>query len=89
MKKTLLTLVVLGLVGCASPVPVTMKFPSVPEGMLKSCPDLQTVDPNTKKLSEVVEIVVNNYQTYYDCKDQSNDWIEWYTTQKKIYESVK
>jgi hypothetical protein len=75
--------------GCSTPVPVTMKFPEATKSMLATCPDLKKVDENTTKLSDIVETVTNNYQLYYDCKANIDDWIEWYNGQKKIFESVK
>jgi hypothetical protein len=87
MKRSLLILAVV-LSGCTS-VPIAPKFPSVPKEMLQSCNDLKPVDPGVTKLSEVLNTVVDNYGQYYDCKAMSDDWIEWYHTQKKIYESVK
>ena len=89
MKRLILILTVLTLVGCSTAVPVVMKFPDVPQEMLNTCPDLKTIDPNTKKLSEVVGVVVDNYGMYYDCKATNDDWIEWYKTQKQIFNSVK
>lgn len=88
MKK-LLILSLLILSGCATPVPVAMKFPVAPSELLKTCPDLKTLDLETKKLSDVINVVVDNYGQYYDCKSSVDDWIEWYNTQKKIYEGVK
>jgi hypothetical protein len=88
MKKTFLILAVV-LSGCATSVPVTMKFPDVPKELLVSCPDLKTVDPETKKLSEILNIVVDNYAQYYNCKSNVDDWIEWYNTQKDISNKVK
>jgi hypothetical protein len=88
MKKTFLILAVV-LSGCATSVPVTMKFPDVPKELLVSCPDLKTVDPETKKLSEILNVVVDNYAQYYNCKSNVDDWIEWYNTQKDISNKVK
>ena len=75
--------------GCSTTAPVVMKFPNVPKEMLVTCPDLKSTDETTAKLSEVINVVVENYATYYDCKALTDDWIEWYNTQKKIFESVK
>lgn len=88
MKKAFLILALV-LSGCATSVPVTVKFPDVPKELLKSCPDLKPVDPDTKKLSEVLNVVVDNYGQYYDCKANADDWIEWYNTQKDIFNKVK
>jgi len=73
--------------GCSS-VPITVKFPDVPADMLNACPDLK-LSPDTTKLSEVLPVVADNYGQYYACKDNNDSWIEWYNTQKKIYNSVK
>jgi len=73
--------------GCTT-VPVTVKFPDVPKDMLETCPDLKLV-PETTKLSEVLPTVVDNYGQYYTCKDTVDSWIDWYTSQKKIFDSIK
>lgn len=76
------------LAGCLfkDPVPVKQVWPDVPKELLEACPDLKNVDPTTKKLSEIIEVVSDNYATYYDCKAKVDDWITWYNGQKKIYE---
>ena len=86
MKKLLIISLLSVLTGCATPVPVAVKFPSVPSELMKSCPDLKTVDTNTTKLSEVLSVVVDNYSQYYDCKAKVDDWIEWYKTQQSIFD---
>ena len=60
-------------------------WPDVPDELIKACPDLKQVS-NTHKLSDVLEVVADNYSTYYDCKSKVDDWIIWYNGQKKIYE---
>ena len=86
MKKLALLSIALLLTGCLGTVPVKQVWPEVPKELLESCPDLKQVDPNTKKLSEILEVVTDNYSTYYDCKAKVDDWIQWYNGQKKIYE---
>jgi hypothetical protein len=83
-------LAVLGLIlltGCASTVPVVPKFPDVPPAMLTPCPELEKL-PDQTKLSEVDEVVVRNYTTYYKCAVNNDGWIEWYNTQKKIFDNI-
>ena len=87
--KYLIISLLLCLSACSTTAPVVMKFPNVPKEMLETCPDLKQLDENTTKLSDVVKGVVDNYAAYYDCKASTDDWIEWYKTQKKIFESVK
>lgn len=89
MKKLLLVCAVVMLTGCATSVPVKMKFPEVPKELLETCQDLSTVDPTSKKLSDVVSSVTDNYEKYYDCKATVDDWITWYNGQKQIWESIK
>jgi hypothetical protein len=88
MKKLLILTAVLSLSACVS-VPVERKFPNVPVELMTSCPPLVTVEPTTTKLSDVVQSVVTNYGQYQECDAKSQLWIEWYTTQKKIFDSVK
>lgn len=83
--KRLLLLISISLIGCTS-VPIQQKWPAVPDELVQACPDLQEVDSNTNKLSEVLQVVADNYSTYYDCKSKVDDWITWYNGQKKIYE---
>jgi type IV pilus biogenesis protein CpaD/CtpE len=89
MKKILLAIAILSLVGCASTPHGKETFPEVPKDMLTACPDLGTVDPTTTKLSDVVDSVTGNYQAYYSCKDNVDSWINWYNTQQKIFNSIK
>jgi len=84
MRYLLLTLL---LVGCTS-VPVKQKFPEVPNVMREKCPQLKSID-DSAKLSDIAKTITENYTTYHECSIKNDAWIEWYDTQKKIYESVK
>ena len=79
------------LTGCATQgVPVTYKFPEAPADLLTTCSDLAQLDPaQTKELSQVLTGVTNNYSQYYDCKIKTDNWIEWYNTQKDIFNNIK
>jgi hypothetical protein len=85
--KQFILIVALLITGCTS-VPVVPKFPEVPKDMLVACPDLKAV-PDTTKLSDVLPVIADNYGQYYICKDNVDSWIDWYTTQKKIFDSIK
>ena len=74
--------------GCSTTVPVTAKFPDVPERLLVKCPQLEKLE-NESKLSDIGKTVTNNYTTYYECVVKYDAWIEWYQIQKQIFESVK
>jgi len=77
------------LVGCSTPAPITMKFPGAPTELLESCPDLKLLENDTTKLSKALEVVADNYSQYYQCQLKVDNWIEWYNTQKKIFDSLK
>lgn len=85
MKYALLLVLVLS--GCTS-VPVARKFPEAPEVVLQKCPELKQLADGAK-LSDVAKTVAENYTTYYQCSNKSDAWIEWYNSQKQIFESVK
>lgn len=74
------------LAGCTT-VPVKRTFPEAPKELLQKCPDLQKL-PDNAKLSEVAKVVTNNYILYHECAIKNDAFIEWYKTQKKIFESV-
>ena len=88
MKLLLILPVVVLLSGCLTTTPVKRNFPEVPKQLMEACPDLKTTEP-TEKLSEVLKVVVDNYGQYHECKIKVDTWIEWYKTQKDIFESVK
>ena len=87
MRLALLVLPML-LAGCLA-TPVKRNFPDVPEDMKVACPALKEIDADTTKLSVVVGVVSENYGEYQICKDKVDNWIEWYNTQRAIFESVK
>lgn len=89
MKKLLLIIPVLLLSGCLTSTPVKRNFPEVPEELKVACPDLIQLDPKTSKLSEVVSVVSKNYGQYQECQIKVDAWVEWYKTQKEIFDSVK
>ena len=88
MKKLLLLVPVLLLTGCLTTAPVKRNFPEVPKELMESCPDLKTV-PDTEKLSDVLKVITDNYGQYQECRIKVDTWIEWYKTQKQIFDSVK
>jgi hypothetical protein len=87
MKKLLIILPVVFLTACMT-APVKRTFPEVPEELTQACPDLKQTDETTK-LSEVLKVVTDNYSQYHECRLKNDTWIEWYNTQKQIFESVK
>jgi hypothetical protein len=81
--KYLLILIVL-LTGCTTTVPVTQKFPEAPKPLLEHCKQLKLA-PTNVQLSELTKIVVENYMEYHICSGNNSAWIEWYTTQQRIF----
>lgn len=74
--------------GCTTVVPVTAKFPNAPsKSALQACPDLKKLNESTV-LSNIAETVADNYGTYYECSVKNDTWIEWYNTQKRIFENA-
>jgi len=88
MKRLLVLITAVLLTGCLN-TPVSRHFPEVPEELKTACPSLEQVDPNTTKLSEVVRVVTDNYTQYHECRVKVDAWIEWYKTQRSIFEEVK
>jgi hypothetical protein len=88
MKSLLILMPAFLLTGCLfkQPVPVQQVWPDVPKELLEACPDLKAVDPATSKLSDILDVVTENYSQYYSCKSKVDDWIIWYNENKKIYE---
>ena len=86
MKKLLILLL---LAGCSTTVPVTRKFPEVPDVLMVPCPPLTQIKEGTTKLSEVVGVVTDNYVEYHKCSDKNDLWMEWFKAQKEIFDSVK
>ena len=86
MKFIVLSLLLL--TGCATSVPVSMKFPEAPTVLMEKCPELKLLNEDAK-LSDVAKTIAMNYTSYYECALKVESWIGWYQAQKVIYESVK
>jgi hypothetical protein len=87
MKK-LIVVTALMLAGCTT-VPVTAKFPTVPDTLKEPAATLRTLDVPRPELSDLITNANDNYAEYYRLRDRYNGWINWYNTQKQIFESVK
>lgn len=83
-----LLLLCLLLTGCATAVPEVANFPEPPgQASLTSCADLQKLE-EFSKLSDISKTIANNYTKYYECSIKNDAWIEWYKTQKRLFEQV-
>lgn len=74
--------------GCSTTVPVTVKFPSVPEELNVQCPPLKKI-PDNAKLSDISKTVTENYKQYKDCSANNSGLLEWYNKQQQIFNEVK
>lgn len=86
MKYILIPLLAI-LTGCSTTVPVSNKFPEVPTRLLQTCPSLASVKDDVK-LSELTNTITANYQTYYGCANTVDGWIDWYKTQRSIFDKA-
>jgi hypothetical protein len=89
MKRLLLLIPAILLAGCLETVPVKRTFPDVPPEIAKACPELQEATSDTKELSKLLDVVVVNYSTYYECRIKIDAWLQWHKEQKAIFDSVK
>ena len=88
MRNLLLASLLL-LTGCATSVPVTMSFPQAPEALSKPCDLLLPLDHSKRELRDLLENTTDNYAKAKECHAKSKAWLEWYETQRKIFEEVK
>jgi hypothetical protein len=88
MKYLLILASTILLTGCLA-TPVKRTFPEAPKELLAICPDLVKVADGTTQLSEVLKVVTENYSQYHECRIKNDLWIEWYKSQKEIFDSVK
>ena len=88
MKTAVIILALAVLSGCSTTVPVKARFPDLPERLQVRCPSLEKVKDEAK-LSDIAKTLNVNYSTYYECAVKHDAMIEWYQTQKRIFESVK
>lgn len=86
--KLLMLVPILLLTACTT-VPVAREFPKLPPSLEKPCGPLEQVPANTKKLSQVLITVTNNYTLYHECQLKVEAWQEWYKKQKDVFDSVK
>lgn len=78
------------LIGCSTPVPVTVKFPEAPSTLLEPAESL-TLLPEDKPtlLSDILENTTENAAKYYALREKYRGWQEWYRSQRKIFEEVQ
>jgi hypothetical protein len=89
MKKFLTILIITILTGCGT-APVVVKFPDAPEALMTPAGKLTPLATDKKvELSDIIENANENAGKYYALREKYNAWIEWYNSQKKIFDSIK
>jgi hypothetical protein len=84
-----LLLITLALSGCSTVVPVTQNWPDPPAAQaLQACPQKLEALPADPQLSQVAQVVSNNYTEYWQCAVKVDAWIEWYEKHKIIYKGL-
>lgn len=86
MKYTII--LTMFLTGCTTIVPVKVDFPKAPDTLKQKCSELSKVKDQAN-LSDIAKIVSDNYTKYHECSMKNDSWIDWYETQKKIFDGVK
>lgn len=86
MNKIII-IALLFLTGCTT-VPVERKFPEVPETLKTVCKRLKSLSENDN-LSQIAKTISENYSLYHECAIKQESWIDWYNSQKKIFDGVK
>lgn len=81
MKKLILLVPTLLLTGCLSVAP---KFPDLPADIIQRCPELREAE-KSQEMSKLLDTVVQNYGTYYECRVKIDAFIEWHKQQKEIF----
>ena len=66
-----------------------MTWPEAPMELLQPANDLTPLLEDKKTITDLIENANENYASYYTRKLKYNSWIEWYNSQKQIFESVK
>ena len=83
--KLYLLIPTLLLTGCLTTAP---KFPDIPPELKIACPELQEATKETQELSKLLDVVVVNYSTYYECRVKVDAWLQWHKEQKEIFDKA-
>jgi uncharacterized protein YcfL len=86
--KLVITCIAFLMVGCATPVPIAINFPTPPTVLMQKCGPLNTIDKEQVLLSEFMQTVRSNYEKYHNCADLILEWQAWYNEQKVLYDNL-
>lgn len=87
--KYLIVLLTFIIAGCSTTVPVKASFPDATSELMKKCEALKKAEGDKVLITDLLKVVVHNYSLYYECSAKVDGWQEWYTAQKRLYESAK
>jgi PBP1b-binding outer membrane lipoprotein LpoB len=76
------------LVGCST-TPIKRNFPDAPKELLQKCEKLELISNDKIVITDMMKVIIRNYQLHYECENKLESWQEWYTNQRKIFEQVK
>lgn len=85
MKNTAALVFLLGLAACSTAVPVKRNFPDAPAVLLEPAPPLRTIESGNARLSNVVEVSIENMSRYHQLAEKYRAWQDWYNTQRRIF----
>lgn len=85
MKK-IISIGLICLSGCT--LPVKQEFPKVPNTFMEKPVQLESV-PDNSSFSNMLDVMLNNYSSYYVLSERLVAWQEWYKQQKDIFEKAK
>jgi hypothetical protein len=86
--KLAIILLVGFLSACSTAVPVKQKFPEAPVSIAEKCENLMKIEGDKVSITDMLKVIVKNYSMYYECSAKVEGWNEWYTEQKKIFDSI-
>jgi hypothetical protein len=90
MKRLLIAVMLVGLVGCATKVaPINIKWPDAPAELMEPAEDLTPLAADQTKLSDLIDNANTNFSKYYILKDRYEAWQNWYNTHKQIYQGAQ
>lgn len=61
------------------------EFPSIPEELLVECEYLSLADEVDPRLSNLLEVTLENYQKYMECSSKVSLFSQWYYEQRDIH----
>jgi arylamine N-acetyltransferase len=89
MKRLVISLGLL-LSACATTTaPVMPKWPAAPADLQQPVPELTTLSPEQRNLSDVISNANENYSQYYILKEKYEGWQNWYKSQQQIWQGLQ